>query len=84
MRTISTTIISLPYNKFLDQSKLKAFADNKINMIEKLKFVLQSIESIVEKGENADYHHFLFFPQCFQKVSKRSGLCGKELNEQTS
>ena len=25
-------------------------------------------ENIVEKGENADYQHFLFFPQCFQEL----------------
>ena len=30
---------SLPNNKILDQSKLKAFADNKINVTKKLKFV---------------------------------------------
>ena len=35
-------INSLPNNKILDRSKLKAFADDKINVIEKLKFVLGS------------------------------------------
>ena len=30
---------SLPNDKLLDWSKLKAFADDKINVIEKLKFV---------------------------------------------
>ena len=30
----------LPNNKILDRTKLKAFADDKINMTEKLKFVL--------------------------------------------
>ena len=24
-------------------------------------------ENILRKGENAGYHHFLLFPQCFQK-----------------
>ena len=32
---------------------------------EKLKFVFGRIENIVGKGENARYHHFLLFPQCF-------------------
>ena len=29
--------------------------------------VLDSLENIVVKGENAGYQHFLLFPQCFQK-----------------
>ena len=60
---------SLPNNKILDWSKLKAFADDKINVTEKLKFVLERVEDIVGKGENAGYQHFLLFPQCFQKNS---------------
>ena len=31
---------SLPNDKILDQSKFKAFADDKINVTQKLKFVL--------------------------------------------
>ena len=42
---------SLPNDKIIDMSKLKAFADNKTDMIEKLKFVLGSIGNIVGKGE---------------------------------
>ena len=57
---------SLPNDTFLDWSKLKAFAVDKINVIEKL-FVLERVENIVKKGENAGYQHFLLFPQCFQK-----------------
>ena len=60
---------SLPHDKILDQSKLKAFADNKINVNEKLKFGLGGVENIVEKGENSGYQHFLLFPLCFQKSS---------------
>ena len=34
-------------------------------------------ENIVGKGENADYQHFLLFPQCFQKAfSSGSGNPG--------
>ena len=50
---------SLPNDKIKDQSKLKEFADDKINAIQKLKFVLGWIENIVVKGENAGYWHFL-------------------------
>ena len=59
---------SLPNNKFLDWSKLKAFADNKINVTEELKFVLVRVENIVGKGENAVFWHFLLFPKCFPKA----------------
>ena len=44
---------SSPNDKILDWSKLKAFADDKINLTEKLKFVLGTAENIVGKGENA-------------------------------
>ena len=64
-----TCLNSLPNNKFLDWSKSKGFADNKINVAEKLKFVLQRVENIVGKGENAGYQHFLLSPQYFQKPS---------------
>ena len=60
---------SLPHEKILDWSKLKAFADDKIKVTEKLKFVLGRVENTVGKGENAGYQHFLLFPQCFQKAS---------------
>ena len=62
------TFNSLPDDKVLDWSNLKAFADDKINETEKLKFVMGRIENIVGKGENAGYQHFLFFPQCFQEA----------------
>ena len=59
---------SSPNEKILDWSKFKAFADDKIDVTQKLKFVLEMVENIVGKGENAGYQHFLLFPQCFQKV----------------
>ena len=60
---------SLPNHKVLDQSKLKAFACDKINAPQNLKLVLESKENIVGKGENTCNQHFLLFPQCFQKFS---------------
>ena len=56
-------------DKISDWSKLRAFADDKINVIEKLKFLLGRVENIAGKGENAGYQHFRLFPQCFQRVS---------------
>ena len=60
---------SLTNDKILDSSKLKAFAGDKINVTEKLKFVLGRVENIVGKGENAGFQHFLLFPQSFKKTS---------------
>ena len=46
------------------------FADDKIhvNVTQKLKFVLRSVENILGKGENAGYQHFLLFPKMFSKA----------------
>ena len=52
-----------------DHFKLKAFADDKINVTQKLKFVMEGVEKIVKKEENAGYQHFLLFAQCFQKLT---------------
>ena len=45
--------------------------------------VLDSIENIVGRGENAGYQHFLFLPPCFQKPSSSAslnlGCCGQGL-----
>ena len=60
---------SLPNDKILEWSKLKAFEDGKMNETEKLKFILGREENIVGKGENAGYQHFLLFPQMFFKAS---------------
>ena len=50
-------------------TKLKAFADNKINVAQMMISVFDRVENIVGKGENAGYLRFLLFPQCFQKAS---------------
>ena len=62
---------SLPNDKVLDWSKLKAFSDDKINVTEKFKFDSERIENILGKGENAGY-------LCYSL--QKSGLCGIELN----
>ena len=65
---------SLQNDKISDQSKFKAFADDKINLTQKLKFVKGREENIVGKGENAGYQHFLLFPQCFHQFSSSGSL----------
>ena len=52
-------------------TQIKAFADHKIIVTQKLKFVLGKAENIVENGKNAGYQHFLLFLQCFLKLSSR-------------
>ena len=62
-------IHSLPSDKTVAFTKLKAFADDKSNIAKTRISVFDTVENIVEKGENTGYQHFLFFPQCFQKSS---------------
>ena len=66
-------INSLPNDKILDWSKLKAFADDKINVLKMMIFIFDRIENIVGKEENAGYQHFLLFPQSFQ-MALHSGV----------
>ena len=42
---------SLPNDKILDETKLKAFADDKINVAQMMVFVFDRVENIVENGE---------------------------------
>ena len=60
--------LSLPNDKILRFSKLKAYADDKIILTQKLKFVLGSEVNVVGKGENAGYQHFFPFPIMFSKI----------------
>ena len=58
----------LPNDKILDQSILNALADNILKVIQMTDIVLDKMENIVGKEENAGYQHFLLFPLCFQKA----------------
>ena len=44
-------------------------AYDKINVAQKLKFVLRRVENIEEKQESEGSQQFLLFPQMFQKFS---------------
>ena len=61
-RIVWKRVNTLPNSKIMGLSKLKAFADGKINVTQKLKFALGRVENIVGKGENAAY------PRVFQRV----------------
>ena len=72
---------SLANDKILNRPKLKAFADDNLNVAKMMISLYDRVENIVGKGENAGYQHFLLFLQCFQKASSiGSGLCGKGFN----
>ena len=61
-------------NKILDLSKLKAFADDKSNVTQNLKFIFAQVQNILGQGENAGYQHFLLFLQCFLKLPSSGSL----------
>ena len=48
-------------DKIGDQSNLKAFADNILNVVQMIICASDWVENAVGKGENVGYHHFLFF-----------------------
>ena len=54
------------YDKISDSSKLKQFADDKINVNEKLKLLLGRVGNFVGKEENAGIA-FSSFPTMFSK-----------------
>ena len=70
--SFSRSFILLPVDKMMDLLKLKAFADDKLHVIQYNKVVFHRIENIVEKEENAGYQHFLLFPHSFQKAFSSS------------
>ena len=78
---IKGVINSLPNDKILDWSKLKAFADDKFNIVKIMEIVVNNTENIVGKGENAAYQHFLLFQQCFLKGMHSRDCLVKGLNK---
>ena len=51
---------------------MKAFLGDKINVIKSIEFNV--VFKNVGKGENAGYRHFLYVPQCFQKLCLSASL----------
>ena len=70
---------SLPNDKMLDLSKLKAFADDKINATQKLKFAQGSVENIVGKCWFPAFSPFptMFSKAFFLRVVKSQDCVGK-------
>ena len=69
----SLKINPFPNNKNLDWSKLKAIADDKLNAIEKLKFVLGWVENIV--GKDQKIRGILFYGCLSVRPPIRPSVC---------
>ena len=52
MLVVGLTFHSVPYNKILDVTKLKAFADHKFNNTKMTIYLFDKVENTVGKGEN--------------------------------
>ena len=59
---------ALPNDNILDWSKLKICADDKVNLIKKLKYVLGWSRKNCGKRENADNQHFFFSYNVFKRL----------------
>ena len=59
---------SLPSDKIVHRTKLKAFADNKLNIAKMTISLYDRVENNVVKGENAGLPVFSPFPTMFSKV----------------
>ena len=60
---------SLPNDKILALSKLKVFAEDKLNAVKMVISLFDRIENTMGKGKNADYQHFFLCLQCYPKLS---------------
>ena len=73
-----------PHNKILDQTKLKAFAEDKLNVTKMIVSVFDREENIVGKGEIACTSNFSFshnvFKRLFSQTRQKVSLCGNGLN----
>ena len=56
-----------PHDKILDQTRLKAFADDKLNVTKMIISVFERVENIVGKGEIACKSNFSFSYNVFKR-----------------
>ena len=61
-----STLNPFPHDKILDQTKLKAFADDKLNATKIIISVFDRVENIVGKGEIACTSNFSFSCNVFK------------------
>ena len=74
-----------PHDKILDQIKLKAFADHKLNVTKMIISVFDIVENMVGKGEIACTSNFSFSHHVFKRLlSQRRQkvlFCGNALTK---
>ena len=58
----------LANDNILEVTKLKAFADDKLNIPKMMNSLLDREENTVGKGANAGHQHFFLFRLCFQSL----------------
>ena len=63
---------------WMSETKLKAQADDKLNVAKMMIYLSDGVENTVGKGENAGYQHFPLFPQCFSNPSSLGSFKGGE------
>ena len=72
-----------PHDKILDKTKLKAFADDKLNVTKMIFSIFDRVENIVGKGEIACTSHFSFSHNVFKRLlsqgDQKVSLCGNGL-----
>ena len=72
-----------PHDKILDKTKLKAFADDKLNVTKMIFSIFDRVENIVGKGEIACTSHFSFshnvFKRLLSQARQKVSLCGNGL-----
>ena len=86
---LENEVNSLPNDKILDMTKLKAFADDKLKVAKMRASLFDRAENTAGKGENAGnqhYQHFLLFSlfskAFFYRVVKSQDCIENEVNEQ--
>ena len=72
------------HDKNLDQTKLKAFADDKLDVTKMVIYVFDRIENIVGNGEIACTSNFFFshnvFKRLLSQTRRKVSLCGNGLS----
>ena len=79
---VLSSVNQFPQDKILDQTKLKAFADNKLNVTKVIISVFDRVENIVGKGEIACTSNFFshnVFKRLLSKTRQKVSLCGNGL-----
>ena len=69
---VLTISVQKRLNSLLEFSNFKIFPYDKSNSVKEIIFVLERVQNIMGKEENAGYKHFLLFPQCFLNVCFQS------------